>query len=72
MLEDRYGKRIAGYLRQSRELEEDDQSQDRDIMSMNKSEVLAEVCNWNGLINYGSTIKGWINNIYGIDLDEQN
>ena len=71
MLEDRYGKQIAGYLRQRRELEEDDPSQDDDIMLMSKSEVLDEVCNWDGLINYSSTIKRWINNIYNIDLDEQ-
>jgi len=64
-----YPEYIMCDLRQRRGLEEDDTSEDQSIMSMNKNRILDEVCNWNGLINYGSSIRGWIREIYGIDLD---
>lgn len=40
------------------------------INDMSKSEVLNRVATWNGLIDYGYTIKRWIKDIYGIDLND--
>lgn len=39
---------------------------------MTKDEAFERVCNWNGLINYHNTIKGWVEDIYNIELDEVN
>lgn len=38
---------------------------------MSKQEVFDRVCNWDGLIGYSTTIKSWINQIYGINLDKE-
>ncbi|MFQ3543559.1 hypothetical protein Q7A53_05690 [Halobacillus rhizosphaerae] len=51
-------------------LSEDDASMDDHILKMSRNEVFAHVVNWNGLINYDSTIKYWVLDIYGVDLDE--
>jgi len=67
---EKYPDDIMEDLRQRRGLEEDDESEDNDIMQMSKSDVLDEVVTWNNLIHYGEPIKQWINDIYDIDLDE--
>lgn len=64
-----YPEYIMKKLRQRRNLEEDDNSQDENILKMSKQRVLDEVCNWEGLINYGRSIRGWIEDIYGVTLD---
>ena len=48
-----------------------DESKDDEIAEMSKEEVLDRVCNWNGLIGYGSTIKQWIEDIYGVNLEDE-
>jgi hypothetical protein len=65
----KYPEYIMSDLRQRRRLEGNDTSKDELIMNMNKDRVLDEVCNWNGLINYGSTIRNWVEDIYGIKLN---
>lgn len=60
---------IMKYLRQRRGLEEDDCSEDNEINSYSSDEALEEVCNWEGLIGYASTIKRWIEDIYGVVLE---
>ena len=67
-MENRYPEYIMQKLRQRRGLEEDDVSEDSDINTLSPSESFDEVCNWEGLINYGSTIRGWINDIYGVRI----
>jgi len=67
-MENKYPEYIMKKLRQRRGLEEDDVKEDQDINTLSPSEAFDEVCNWEGLINYGSTIKGWINDIYGVRI----
>jgi hypothetical protein len=43
---------------------------DSHLETLSPNEVFDCVCTWEGLINYGSTIRRWIKNIYGIDLDK--
>lgn len=61
---------IMEAVRQNLGLEADDTSRDDEISGMTRQEVLTRVCNWNGLINYAETIREWIEDIWGIDLDD--
>jgi len=65
----RYQENIMQKLRQRRGLEPYDTSIDSDLNTYTPGEVLDDVCNWEGLINYGSAIKNWIKDIYGIDIE---
>ena len=56
--------------RQRLGLEPKDTSEDEMIMNWNKSKVFNEVCSWEGFINWGSTIQGWIEDIYNINFNE--
>lgn len=67
---EKYSDEIMEACRQRRGLEEDDESQDDEIMAMDKSEVLDEVATWEGLLGYGDTIKSWVEDIYGIELND--
>lgn len=70
---EKYPAYIIKYVRQRLGLEKDDTSLDGEILEMSKNEVFKDVANWNGLLGgYDETIKGWINDIYGIDLDDDN
>lgn len=60
---------ILRYVRQNLGLDANDTSKDDIIAKMPKREILDRVCNWNGLINYGGQVKGWIEDIYGVELD---
>ena len=68
----KYLENIMRMVRGSLGLEPDDTSRDGEIERMSNREVLDRVCNWEGLIGYSSTILGWINQIYGVDLDKIN
>lgn len=57
-------------VRQNLGLEPDDTSKDDEINEMSRDEILDRVCEWHGLIHYGDTIREWIENIWGIDLDD--
>ena len=67
-MENKYPEYIMKNLRQRRGLEEDDVKEDQDINTLSPSEAFDEVCNWEGLINYGGIIKGWVNDIYGVKI----
>ena len=70
---DRYPEYIMRNLRQRQGLDEFDTSEDERLNRTEPSEAFSEVCQWNGLMgSYDYTIKSWIKDIYGIDLDEQN
>lgn len=70
-LEEKYPTHIIKYVRQNLGLEEEDTSQDERIMGMSKGQVFKRVLEWNGLLGgYDYTIKGWVESVYGIDLDE--
>jgi hypothetical protein len=60
-----YPEYILKMLRQRRGLDANDKSRDDVLNSMSMDQAFDEVCNWNGLINYGGTIRGWIMGVYG-------
>jgi hypothetical protein len=55
-----YSSRIMAAVRQRMGLEPDDDSLDAAIMEMDPCHVFNELCTWEGLINYGPTLKSWI------------
>ena len=65
----RYPEYIMQKLRQRRDLEPEDKSEDEDINAMSPNEALDEVCMWEGLIDYGSTIREWVSDIYNVELE---
>ena len=65
----KYPENIMRMVRQNLDLDHDDTSRDREIEDMSKYEVFSRVCDWEGLIGYGNTIVKWINQIYGIDIN---
>ena len=66
----KYPEYIMYALRQRKGLDKYDTSKDDNFNKYPSNEVLSEVCIWEGLLGgYDSTIKNWINDIYGIDLD---
>ena len=67
----KYSENIMRKVRGNLNLELDDTSRDGEIETMSKQEVFSRVCDWEGLINYDSTIKSWIKQIYGIDLNKE-
>ena len=67
----KYPENIMCKVRGSLDLEFDDTSRDGDIEVMSKQEVFSRVCYWEGLIDYDTTIKSWIKQIYGIDLNKE-
>jgi len=67
---ERYPEGIIRYLRQRKGLNVDDTHLDEHFQSMSPSHVFSEILEWNGLLGgWDFTIKGWIKDIYGIDLD---
>lgn len=66
----KYDECIMEELRQRKGLEPNDKYFDDEIMSMSKEEALDEICTWNGLIGFGSTVKTWVEEIYRVNLDD--
>jgi len=67
--QNRYPENIMRVCRQRLDLESDNTSKDNIINLYTPSEAFYEVLTWEGLINYDYTIKRWIKDIYGIELD---
>ena len=65
----KYPEYIMSYVRQNMGLDSDDTSNDDLINSMNRKDIFDRVLNWNGIIGYAGQIKGWIEEIYGIELE---
>lgn len=65
-----YPEHILRKLRQRENLEPTDKSKDSIFNELSPGIVFDEVCNWEGLINYSYTIKNWIKDVYGVDLEE--
>ena len=57
-------------LRQRRELDENDTSQDKEILAMSGFEFFDEWLKWNGILGYTRDIIDVIYFAYGIDLTE--
>lgn len=70
-LEQKYSSDVIESVRQQLGLEDDDASKDARILNMSKNEIFKHVVNWDGLMgNYDVTIKNWILDVYGVDLDD--
>lgn len=65
-----YPEYIMQNLRQRRGLDKYDTSLDDRLSEMSKDNAFKDVVNWNGLLGgYDNTIKSWVKDIYGVDLD---
>lgn len=49
-----------------------DTSLDEEINNMNKDIVFENLLGWNGLRGWDSTIKDWVEQVYGIKLSDEN
>ncbi len=58
-------------LRQIRDLEEDDTSQDSDILKMSGFAFFDQWLKWNGFIGYTSDFIDVIYSAFGVDLTEE-
>jgi hypothetical protein len=67
-MNNKYPEHIMGILRQRLGLEFDDTSRDVEILTYSHNEVFDEVCEWEGLIDYGDKIRELVDSIYGIEL----
>ena len=67
---EKYPEHIMRKLRQRLDLKPEDTRDDMFIMKWNKDKVFNEVCSWEGFINWGNTIQGWIEDIYGIKFED--
>ena len=65
-----YPEHILIKLRQRNGLSSIDTRDDYFFNKYQPSKAFEEVCNWEGLMNYSQTIKEWIKDIYGVNLDE--
>ena len=63
-----YPEYIMCYVGQHLGLNPNDTSEDDAINAMAESEIFSRVCDWNGLLGYGDTIRVWIKDVFGKDL----
>ncbi len=60
---------IIRNVRENLGVEPGDTSKDDEINRMSLNEIFDRWCEWNGLINYGKTIRKVIGSVYGIDIE---
>lgn len=63
-----YPENILEQLRQRDGLEKNDTFNDNSYNELPANTAFDECCTWYGLIGYGPVIRGWIKDIYGIEL----
>lgn len=63
-----YPEYILKYLRLREGMYESDTSLDAHFNAMRKDAVFEEVLRWQGIVGWGTQIRGWIEGIYGVDL----
>lgn len=68
--QNKYSDEIMRIVRQRLGLNAFDTSKDSLINEMDKGEIFDHVCKWEGFVGYSDTIKGWVLDIYGVDLDD--
>lgn len=61
---------IMENLRERRNLEYDDATEDDDILTMSGSEFLDELLHWEGIMGYTNTIMEYIELAFGINLND--
>lgn len=69
-MDNNYPEYILRKLRQRADLDSDNDSMDDRFNELSPSEAFAEVCAWEGLRGWDETVKGWIESIYGFDIDD--
>ena len=69
-MENKYPEYVMAILRQRLDLEADDTSRDTEINLYTPNEAFEELLAWEGFIGYASHVKMWINDIFGVDLNE--
>lgn len=71
LIEDLYPNYIIKKLRNRLGEDENDSSVDDEILSLSKNEVFSHVLKWDGLLgSWDYEIKRYVNDIYGINLDD--
>jgi len=63
-------KYIVKVVRQRLGLDENDASKDATIARMSNDEIFEHLCEWDGLILYTTRLKGWVKDVYGVELGE--
>lgn len=66
----KYPETIMDAIRQGMYLEKGDSSQDGRIELMSSDEAFDRVCNWHGFIDWGSNIRSWVRDIYGVKFSK--
>ena len=66
----KYPEYILHYVRANMGYNPDDKRADKEIEHMSKAEVFRQYLEWEGIIGYTGTILGLIEDIYGIQLEE--
>lgn len=67
---DVYPEHILKMIRKRNGLDEADVTDDDEWNSMDPQTVFCECCEWNGLLGYGLSLLGLVQDVFGIDLDE--
>jgi len=70
MSKNKYPEYIMKRLREREGLGENDTREDEYLNTLTPNETLKEMLEWEGLLGYAETIKGWIKDIYGVDLND--
>lgn len=66
----KYPEYILKYLRLRAGMDEGDTSLDAHFNNMKKDVVFEEVLRWQGIIGWGTQIRGWVEGIYGVNLSD--
>ena len=67
----KYSEEIMEKLRQRLNLDENDKSCDLDIAGWSNGKVFSECLIWEGIIGYDIQIRNWIEEIFGVELSEE-
>lgn len=68
-MENRYPENIMRRLRERLGLEPDDISEDEKLNTYSPREAFNACCNWEGLIGWGDTLLGFVEDCFGIELE---
>ena len=65
-----YPEYLMRKVRQRRDLEPNDTSQDKEIREMLPDSFLYEVLTWEGFLGYTPSFMAWVKDIFGVDLSK--
>lgn len=63
-----YNKHIMSILRERRNLNSDDKSEDEEIAILTPREVFEELLEWEGIIGYSDKIIHMVEEVFGVNL----